>query len=242
MSADPGGRFATTQWSLVLAAGERASPAGHEALQRLCTIYWRPVYAFVRRRGYSREQAEDVTQGFFARLIEKGDLRRADRNRGRFRSFLLSACQHYLSNERERASARKRGGGLHFASIDAPEAEERSGRALACAETPEIAFERQWVLTLLARVLDDLRDEYEATGRAAQFDRLKGFLTSVDDAGTHAQAARDLGVTPGAVKVAVHRLRKRYRESLHAAVAATVACEDDVADEIAYCLRVLAAR
>ena len=238
--SDLGGQFATTQWGLVLAAGERASLAGQEALTRLCTIYWRPVYAFVRRRGYSREQAEDVTQGFFARLIEKGDLRDADRSRGRFRSFLLSACQHYLSNQNARAAAQKRGGGLKAASIDVADAEARFGSALAHAETPEVAYERQWVLTLLARVLDELREEYVDTGRVAQFDRLKGFLTSGDDAGTCAHAGRDIGMTEGAVKVAVHRLRKRYRERLRATVAATVASEDDLADEIAYCLRALA--
>jgi RNA polymerase sigma factor (sigma-70 family) len=242
MAPGPGGRFATTQWSLVLAAGERGSPAGQEALSRLCTIYWHPVYAFVRRRGCSKEEAEDVTQGFFTRLIEKGDLAGLDRSRGRFRSFLLSACQHYLANERDRASAQKRGGGLRAASIDTEDAEARYGRALAHGETPEVAYERQWVLTLLARVLDELRDEYAATGRGAQFDRLKAFLPIDDHAGSHADAARDLGTSVGAVKVAVHRLRNRYREALHAAAAATVASEDDVADEIAYCLRALAGR
>jgi RNA polymerase sigma-70 factor (ECF subfamily) len=240
--SDLGGQFATTQWSLVLAAGERGSPAGQEALARLCAIYWRPVYAFVRRRGYSQERAEDVTQGFFARLIEKGNLRDADRSRGRFRSFLLSACQHYLANENDWASAQKRGGGLLAASIDVADAEARFGSALAHAETPEAAYERAWVLAVLARVLDDLREDYEATGRVPQFDRLKGFLTGDDDAGTYAQACRVLGMTEGAVKVAVHRLRKRYHETLRATVAATVTSDDDLADEIAYYLRVLARR
>jgi RNA polymerase sigma-70 factor (ECF subfamily) len=238
--AVPSGRLATTRWSLVLAAGDRDSPAGRQALAQLCALYWHPVYAFVRRRGHAREQAEDLTQGFFARLIEKGGLAAADPSRGRFRSFLLAACQHYLANERERAAAQKRGGGARPVSIDAAAAEARYARALADAETPQVAYEREWVLTLLARVLRGLREEYAETGRAAQFDRLKRFLTSEDASDTHAAAARDLGATEGAVKVAVHRLRSRYREALHAAVAATVASEEDVADEIAYCLRVLA--
>lgn len=236
------GRFFTTQWSLVLAAAEPGSSAGREALTRLCTAYWYPVFAFVRSRGHSPEQAEDLTQGFFARLIEKGDLARADRSRGRFRSFLLSACQHYLANERDRDAALKRGGGQAIVSIDVVDAEQRYGRLLAHGETPEVVYERQWVLTLLAEVLSELRDEYAATGRETQFDRLKRFLTRDDDAGTHAEAARDLGMSEGAVKVAVHRLRSRYRETLRATVEATVASEAEVNDEIAFCLRVLTRR
>jgi RNA polymerase sigma factor (sigma-70 family) len=218
-------------------AGQRSAAAGQEALTQLCALYWHPVFAFVRRRGHSRDQAEDLTQGFFARLIEKGDLADADRSRGRFRSFLLTACQHYLANEKERRSARKRGGGHPHLPIDV--AEERGAHALADAETPEVAYERQWVLTLLDRVLGQLREEYGATGRGAQFERLRAYLTGDGEAGTYAAVGRDMGMTEGAVKVAVHRLRKRYREALRAAVAATVASEDDVADELAYCLRAL---
>lgn len=226
----------------MLAAAEPGSSSGREALTRLCTAYWHPVFAFVRSRGHSLEQAEDLTQGFFARLIEKGDLAAADRSRGRFRSFLLSACQHYLANQRDRDSALKRGGGQAALSIDVADAEQRYGRLLAHGETPEVVYERQWVLTLLAEVLGDLRDEYAASGREIQFDRLKRFLTCDDDAGTHAEAARELGMSEGAVKVAVHRLRNRYRETLRSRVAATVASEEEVTDEIAFCLRTLTRR
>jgi DNA-directed RNA polymerase specialized sigma24 family protein len=235
-----GGRFATTQWSLVLAAGQREPGAGNEALARLCALYWPPVFAFVRRKGYGVAEAEDLTQGFFARLIEKGDLAHADRARGRFRSFLLTACQHHMSHERERAAARKRGGDLPILSIDAADAEERYGRHLAHGETPEAVYERQWCMTLLAGVLDDRRDEYAATGRERTFDGLKRFLGG-EDAG-YADVSRELGITEGAARVAVHRLRARYRETLRATVAATVATEAEVDDEIEYCLRVLSRR
>jgi RNA polymerase sigma factor (sigma-70 family) len=237
-----GGRFATTQWSLVLAAGLRKSAADEEALARLCALYWYPVFAFVRRRGHSAEDAEDLAQSFFARLIEKGDLASADRSRGRFRSFLLSACQHFLANEHEREQAQKRGGRRLALSIDVADAERRYERALGHDETPEVVYERQWCLTLLAGVLEDLREEYRATGREPLFDRLKPFLTANDDGGTYAETARELAMTEGAVKVAVHRLRNRYRQTLRATVAATVASEDDVADEIQFCLRALTRR
>lgn len=235
-----GGRFATTQWSLVLAAaGKRGSAAGDDALARLCTLYWYPVFAFVRRRGHAAPDAEDLTQGFFARLIEKGDLASADRARGRFRSFLLSACQHYLANEHERAWAQKRGGSRPPLSIDVVDAEQRYKRALAHEETPEVLYERQWCLTLLDGVLEYLKDEYAATGRGRLFDRLKAFLTGDDHPGTYAEAGRELEMTEGAVRVAVHRLRTRYRETLRATVAATVATEGDVEDELEACLRAL---
>lgn len=239
-SPGAGGRFATTQWSLVLAAaGRRGTADGDEALSRLCALYWYPVFAFVRRRGYSTDEAEDLTQGFFTRIIEKGDLTDADRARGRFRSFLLSACQHYLANERDRTLAQKRGGGRPPLSIDVADAEQRYRRALAHEETPEVLYERQWCLTLLDAVLADLRDEYAASGRAAVFEGLKGFLTGDEAPGTSAEAGRALGMTEGAVRVAIHRLRTRYRETLRAAVAATVASEGEVQDEIEACLRAL---
>ena len=230
-----GRRFETTQWSLVLAAGEGGSAA---ALERLCASYWLPVYAFVRRRGYRVEDAQDLTQGFFARLIEKGDLRAADRERGRFRSFLLTNCQYYLANERDRASAQKRGGGRAAIPIDFDQAPGLEA-ALAHEETPERLYDRQWCLTLLDGVLTALRDEHAGAGKAEVFDRLKEFLTGSEGAGSHAEAAADLGMTPGAVKVAVHRLRRRYRDELRRRVAETVASEADVDDEIRHLLRSL---
>ena len=233
-------RFATTQWSLVLAAGRRGSAGAEEALARLCALYWYPVFAFVRRQGHLPDDAQDLTQGFFTRLIDKGDLGDADRNRGRFRSFLLTACQHYLSNERDRARADKRGGGRLPVSIDGAAAESRYERALAHTETPERLYDRQWCLTLLAGVLDGLREDYEAAGKDRVFERLKDFLTGDDGAGTHAEAARELGMTADAVKVAVHRLRRRYRDALRSRVADTVETAQDVDDEIRHLLKTLA--
>ena len=234
------GRFATTQWSLVLAAGERGSAGAEEALAHLCSLYWYPIFAFVRRQGHPTDEAQDLTQGFFTRLIEKGDLAGADRSRGRFRSFLLTACQHFLSNQRDRTRALKRGGGCLPVSIDVAAAEGRYERALAHSETPERLYERQWCLTLLAGVLVDLREEYLAAGRERVFDRLKDFLTADEGGGTHADAARDLGMTAAAVKVAVHRLRRRYREGLRRRVADTVESSEEIEDEIRHLFKTLA--
>jgi DNA-directed RNA polymerase specialized sigma24 family protein len=231
-------RFATTQWSLVLAAGRGDSAEAEEALARLCALYWYPVFAFVRRRGHPIDEAQDLTQGFFTRLIEKGDLSDADRDRGRFRTFLLSACQHYLSNERDRMLTLKRGGGFTAVPLDVVAAAEgRYQRALAHEETPEKLYDRQWCLTLLECALATLRAEYVADGSEQLFDRLRGFLTMDDDAGTHAAAASDLGTTTAAVKVAVHRLRRRYRDSLRQLVAETVDSPQEVDDEMRYLLQ-----
>jgi len=233
------GRFATTQWSLVLAAGQRGSEAAEDALARLCSLYWYPIFAFVRRQGHPADEAQDLTQGFFTRIIEKGDLGDADRSRGRFRSFLLTACQHFLSNEGDRARALKRGGGRLPISMDVAAAEGRYERALAHSETPERLYERQWCLTLLAGVLERLREDYQAAGKGRVFDRLKDFLTADEGAGTHAEAARELCMTEAAVKVAVHRLRRRYRDELRRRVADTVESAEDVEDEIRYLLKTL---
>jgi len=233
------GRFATTQWSLVLAAGKRDSAGAAEALAHLCSLYWYPIFAFVRRQGHSADDAQDLTQGFFTRLIEKGDLGDADRSRGRFRSFLLTACQHFLSNERDREHALKRGGGLLPVSLDVAVAEGRYERALAHSETPEHLYNRQWCLTLLECVLDSLRDEYVAAGSGPVFERLRHFLTVDENAGTHADAADDLGMTETAVKVAVHRLRRRYRKALRLHIADTVESDQDVDDEIRFLLNTL---
>ena len=221
------GRFATTSWSLVLAAGGVSAATAAEALATLCSRYWYPVFAFVRRQGYSPEDARDLTQGFFARVIEKGDVADADRSRGRFRTFLLTACTHFLSNERDRAGTLKRGGGLVAVPLDLIEAEGRYGRALADDETPESLYERQWALALLSSCLGSLRAEYEIAGQGGLFDRLEAYLTADDAAGTYAEAAVELGMTTSAVKTAVHRLRRRYRDSLRRQIADTLASPDD---------------
>jgi RNA polymerase sigma factor (sigma-70 family) len=240
-SPDPAvrNRFETTEWSLVLAAGQGESEKAEQALARLCTLYWYPVFAFVRRKGHPPEDAQDLTQGFFWRLIEKGDLGDADRSRGRFRSFLLTACQHYLANERDRSQAQKRGGGQTPVPIDAAVAERRYERAFAHGDTPERLYDRQWALTLLDRVFQALRAEYADNGKAELFDRLKDFVTADEDAGTHADAAEDLGTSAGAVKVAVHRLRRRFREELLKRVADTLGPDQEVEDEIRHLLATL---
>ncbi len=227
----PSARLPTTQWSLVLAAGKSGS---QDALAQLCSLYWYPVFAFVRRQGPDAEDAKDLTQAFFMRLIEKGTLEVADRSRGRFRSFLLTSCQNFLTNERTRDRAMKRGGGQVPVSIDIAAAESEYERALSHDETPERLYDRQWSLTLLAKVIDMLRKDF---GDDRVFDRLSGYLTT--DEGAHADAARDLGMTPGAVKVAIHRLRRRYREALRQYVADTVESPDEVDDEIRYLLKSL---
>lgn len=227
-------RFTTTQWSLVLAAA-RSGAADAEALARLCSLYWYPVFAFVRRQGHSADEAQDLTQGFFTRLLEKRELGQADQDRGRFRSFLLTACRHFISNEYDHRRAIKRGGAAATIPIDILEAEGRYERALVSVETPERLYERQWGLTLMAVVLDSLRDEYVAAGNERLFDRLSGFLG--DPAGTHADAARDLDMSIPAVKMAVHRLRRRYREALRERVADTVESPEEVDDEIRHLMK-----
>ncbi|HVT42848.1 MAG TPA: sigma-70 family RNA polymerase sigma factor [Thermoanaerobaculia bacterium] len=223
------GRFATTQWSLVLAAARGGAGDG-EALARLCSLYWYPVYAFVRRQVRSADEALDLTQSFFTRLLEKGDLGQADPERGRFRSFLLASCRHFISNERDREHAIKRGGGTAAVPIDLVNAEGRYERALTTHETPDRLYERQWALTLMDLVLESVRDEYVEAGNERLFDRLRACIT--DTEGTQAEAARELGMSVPAVKMAVHRLRKRYRKALRQRVSDTLDTPDGVDDEI----------
>jgi DNA-directed RNA polymerase specialized sigma24 family protein len=204
----------------------------------LCSLYWYPVFAFVRRHGHPADEAQDLTQGFFARLIEKGDLSAADRSRGRFRSFLLTNCQYFLANERDRALTLKRGSGRVPLSIAVAVAEGRYEQAFSHSETPERLCDRQWSHAPGGSARAP-RAEYGASGKENMFDRLQEFLTGGKDAGTHADAARDLGTSAGAVKVAVHRLRRRYREELRRRVADTVGSDEDVEDELRYLLKTL---
>lgn len=222
--------FRTTRWSLIAAAGGTAGPDGRQALADLCRLYWYPVYAYVRRRGHDRHAAEDLTQAFFARLLETNDLAAADPARGRFRTFLLTACQHFLANRHDHDTAQKRGGGVRPLCIDFGEGEERFAREPADPHTPEAEFERRWALALLDQTLTDLRAEYAESGKVELFDTLKGTLTG-DTAGYRELGVR-LGLTEGAVKVAVHRLRQRYRDRLRAAIAETVNASEGVDAEI----------
>lgn len=220
--------FATTRWSLVAAARDPAAPDARQALAELCALYWYPVYAYVRRRGGDHHKAQDLTQAFFARLLEKHDLAAADRTRGRFRSFLLAACQHFLANEYDRETAAKRGGGATHVPLDFAGADGRYAREPACDDPPERAFDRQWALELLDRTVSGLRAEYAESGRAKLFDALKDCMAGAG----YAALAEELGMTEGAVKVAVHRLRQRYRDRLRDLIAETVAAPEDVDDEI----------
>jgi RNA polymerase sigma-70 factor (ECF subfamily) len=227
----PPSHFATTHWSLVLAARDRAEPGARDALASLCDTYWYPLYAYVRRRGHGPDDAHDMTQEFFARLLEKDFLAGVERSKGKFRSFLLAACNHFLANEHDRARAKKRGGGRRVLSLGAADAEGRYRAEPADALTAEKLFERRWALALLQQVMARLRDEFEAKGKGRQFDGLRGFLVGEKGAG-YRRAADELGLSEGAVKVAVHRLRQRYRELLHEEIGRTVGAPDEIAEEI----------
>ena len=223
--------FATTRWTLVAAAAGADSPAARQALADLCRSYWYPLYAYIRRRGHDHHRAQDLTQAFFARLLEKNDLTAADRSRGRFRSFLLTACQHFLANQHDHDTARKRGGGRVHLSIDFEDAEGRYTAEPAHDETPERLFDRRWALELLDQALAELRNEYDDSGRGKLFDAIKGSLAGGAEV-AYADLARQLEMTEGAVKVAVHRLRQRYRDRLRAAIAETVEKPEDIDDEV----------
>lgn len=226
----PGSSFLTTRWSVVLAAGRAPAPARRAALEDLAAAYWYPLYAFARRRGLAPDSAADRAQGFFALLLERDDLARADPARGRFRAYLQAAFRNHLADERDRERAQKRGGGRVPVSIDAREGERRLVREPIDGETPEIAFERAWVAELLARAFERLRAEQEKIGREALFDKLRPSLAAEDDAPRFATVARELSMTENAVKVAAHRLRKRYGELLREEVAATVSDPGDPAE------------
>ncbi len=232
-STPPGaGRFATTHWSVVRAAGKTSSPHYKEALGTLCRTYWFPLYAFLRRQGHSSNQAEEYTQAFFTRLLEKRGLRLADSKRGKFRSFLLAALKNFLADERDRARAKKRGGEHKILSLDFENAESQYTLQPAQQMPPEKLFERSWALTVLERTMVRLQDEFGSTKKRKIFDHLKVYLTADKDSIPYRQVAAGLKMTEGAVKVAVHRLRHRYRELLRDEIAQTVATEEQIDEEI----------
>ena len=224
--------FVTTHWSIVVSAGRNDTPHARDALEKLCRSYWSPIYAFVRRQGHGPHDAQDLTQEFFARLLGKKQLAGADPARGRFRSFLLASLKHFLANEWDKARAQKRGGGQVLIPIDVATAETSCGVDPADQLTADKIFERRWALTLLEHVLSRLRAEYVSDGREKLFEQLKPTLTEASRTVAYAEIATRLGTTEGAVKVAVHRLRQRYREVLRAEIADTVASPGEVEDEI----------
>ncbi len=217
------GIFATTHWTVVLAAGRGSSAQAHAALEELCATYWYPLYAYVRRQGHSREDAEDLTQGFFARLLEKNYLESVSSEKGRFRSFLLVALKRYMANEWDRANRQKRGGGELPLSLDWQDAESRYLITPATHLSPDKLYDRAWAVVVLERVITRLATESQAEGKGVQYEQLKPFLMMGKGDIPYPQAAATLKTSEGAVRVAVHRLRKRYRELLRDEIGQTLA-------------------
>jgi RNA polymerase sigma-70 factor (ECF subfamily) len=234
------GEFTATHWSVVLAAAQQESPQAAEALEQLCRTYWYPLYAYVRRRGYGHEDAQDLTQGFLLQLLERKSLARVDRSKGRFRSFLLGGLNYYLADERERASAQKRGGSQPLLWFDAQAAEARYHREPVDERSPDKLFERRWALTLLDQVLARLEQELHDAGKADLFERLRLFLVGEQGETTYAQAAAELGMTGEAFKKAAQRLRHRYHELFRQEIARTVADPAEVEDEMRHLCAVIA--
>jgi RNA polymerase sigma factor (sigma-70 family) len=229
---EPGGLFATTHWSVVLAAGDPTSPQAAEALEKLCRTYWYPLYAHVRRQGYSPEVAQDLTQEFFIRILRSRSLSGARREKGRFRSFLLGALKHFLADARDEARAKKRGGGQIMISWEQHLAEERYAREPVDDASPDRLFERRWALTLLEQAAARLQAEYEATGRAHAFAVLRGYVTAAGPESSYAESAAVLGLTESAVKSAIFRMRRRYHELVREEVAQTIGDPAELEAEI----------
>ena len=230
-------RFPTTRWSIVVAAGDPHRKEARSALAGLCESYWYPLYAYLRRRGYAADQAQDLTQDFFIRMLEGRYLDRADPEKGRFRSFLLTSLKFFVADEEDRQRARKRGGGA-VVPLEFPSGEERYQREPAHDETPERLFERRWALSVLDQVVEKLRTEFVRQDRPEHFDRLKVFLLGRSDA-PYAALALEINTSEGALKVAIHRLRKRYRELFRQEIADTVADPAEVESELRFLADVL---
>ena len=231
--------FATTHWSVVLAAGQGESVPAQRALETLCRAYWFPIYVYVRRKGYGPDDAQDLTQGFFTQLIAKEHLRLADREKGKFRTFLLAMLDYFLAREWSRAHRQKRGGQFRFISLDQETPEERYRLEPADNDTPEKNFLRQWALTILKQTIKTLERECAANGKTALFQETRGLLAGERDCAPYAEVGQRLGMAEGAVRVAVHRLRHRYGELLREEIAQTVSGPEQVDEEMHYLLQVL---
>jgi DNA-directed RNA polymerase specialized sigma24 family protein len=225
-------QFAATRWSVVLVAGRRSSPDSRRALESLCKAYWYPLYAYVRRRVADANDAHDLTQAFFAELLAKNYVGSAKAERGRFRAFLLTSLKHFLSKEWDKAKAKKRGGGKAPIPLDFESADSQYRIELACGLTPEQIYDREWAVALLGRIMGRLERESAEGGNATQFEELKGFLIGEHAGATYADVATRLGTTEAAVKMAAHRMRRRYRELLREEIAETVSGPEEVEDEI----------
>jgi RNA polymerase sigma factor (sigma-70 family) len=233
------GTFSTTHWSIVLEAGRENSSGAAQALERLCGAYWYPLYAYVRRQGHGPHDAQDLVQEFFVRLLERNYLRLADRNRGRFRTFLLTSLQHFLINEWRKHGCEKRGGSQRLLSLDEEIAESRFAGEPAIEQPPDALYDRGWAAILLERALAALRAEFEQSSKLDLFERLKVFVWGEKNALSYAAMGVQLGLSEGAVKVAVHRLRQRYGELLRAEIAQTVATTVEVEEELRYLAAVI---
>ena len=236
----PGSRFATTSWSLVLAAREASTVASREALETLCRTYWYPLYAYVRHLGHDSEDARDLTQAYFARLLEKDYLDDYDPERGRFRVFLKASVRNFLSKEREKDRSWKRGGRAGIVSLGADQVEGRYRIEPVDRLTPEQLYERRWALTVLEQALSRLRQERIEAGRELEFSKLEGFLTGQGVQAPYKEIAAELGTTEDAVKTALHRLRRQFGDVLRDVIGATVARRDEVDDELKHLLGVVA--
>jgi len=233
-------RFATTHWSVISAAGKSSSPQQKLALETLCQSYWFPLYAYLRRRGYDTHQAEDFTQAFFAHLLEKKELGTADPKYGKFRSFLLVRLKYFLSDQHDRAHAKKRGGGRNVLSLSIQNAEGQYALEPAIQLSPEMLFEKSWAITVLERTMDRLEAEMARKNKQKLFDCLKVYLTADKNAIPYQDMAAELKISDGSVRIAVHRLRRRYRKLLRDEIAQTVNSEDKIDEEIECLLAALA--
>ncbi|MCI0541858.1 MAG: sigma-70 family RNA polymerase sigma factor [Verrucomicrobiales bacterium] len=238
-AASNAGQFRTTLWTVVLAAADRSSPDSEAALAKLCQTYWLPVYAFIRKRGRSPEQAQDLTQSFFAKFLEMNYVARAERERGRFRSFLMTSVENFLHDEHDRASTRKRGGGQWPLSLDAKLAEEEFLNEPAEALTPASAFEKHWARTLLENVMRRLAEEYRESGKFDLFGQLQAHLWGDSDSIPYEDLSQRMAMTVVNLRVTAHRMRQRYREILRQEIAHTVTSPDEIDGEIRYLIQVV---
>jgi len=232
-------QFHATHWSVVLAAGDSRAPGSAQALERLCRAYWFPIYAFVRRQGVDAHEAQDLTQAFFTRLLDKKALGQVDPAKGKFRSFLLASLTNFLNNERDKAKRLKRGGDAEFVYLDARPAEERYLAEPSHSDSPERVFERRWATAVLEQVAARLQEELTAQGQAKRFEILKGFLMGDSDKVSYERAAAELGLSVSAVTSSIYRLRLRFRELFRAEIASTVGSASEIDEEIRHLLAAL---
>jgi RNA polymerase sigma-70 factor (ECF subfamily) len=237
--ASKGQVFNTTHWSVVVAAKGTDSPFVREALEKLCCTYWYPIYAYLRRRGCGGHDAQDLTQGFFAQLLQRRSIQSVEREKGKFRSFLLASLNYYVADERDRANAQKRGGGREVLSLDVQEAQQRYRLEPADERSPEKIFEHRWAMTLLDQVLARLGQEFTDTGKRELFERLQAFLVERTGDETYAEVGRELGMTEEAVKKAAQRMRRRYHQLFREEIAQTVASPAEVDEELRHLCAVL---